>query len=78
MTRRVAQADSEAPNHWPAGVRPISLKGLDYLGVSDELELYWDGKPIEVRKRVNLSVAQKFGAVIVTSSAIVGAVSAAL
>jgi len=74
--RHTAQSTGEPHQGWPAGVRPISIDGLDHLGVSDDGALYWDGEPIEVRKSLTLTAMQKAGAVAVASSAIVAALAA--
>lgn len=56
----------------------IGINRLDLLGVDDDGNLYWNGKPIEVRKSVALSLWQRVGAISVTLSAIVGAGAAAV
>lgn len=50
-----AQSDSDPKPSWPSGVRPISIDGLDHLGVGDDGSLYWDGKPIVVRRGIDLT-----------------------
>jgi hypothetical protein len=60
-----AQATGTAPKSgWPTDVRPISLDGLDTLGVSDDGRLHWDGKEVEVRKTFSLSLLQTIYAVL--------------
>jgi len=40
---------------WPEGVRTISISGLDFLGVHERTgSLYWDGQPIEIKRRLDL------------------------
>jgi hypothetical protein len=39
---------------WPDGIRGISLDEMDALGVDKKGLLYWHGKPIEIRKTVEL------------------------
>lgn len=73
-----AQSTAETPDGWPVGVRPISGDGLDYLGVGDDGTLYWDKKPVVVRRTLDLSIWQRIGAVVVALSAVVGAASAAV
>ncbi|MFC3440760.1 hypothetical protein ACFOKF_06020 [Sphingobium rhizovicinum] len=63
---------------WPDTVWSIGINRLDLLGVDDDGNLYWNGKPIEVRKSVALSLWQRVGAISVTLSAIVGAGAAAV
>ena len=62
---------------WPAGVRTIGLdvEG-DCLGIDRRGNLYWDGKPVEVR-HFWLTRWQKVGAVIIVVSALIGAIGAA-
>ena len=78
MPKHPAQATSQEPipDHWPKHVYPISLDGLSFLGVGDDGLIYWDGKPIEMKRA--LTYWQRVGALTVTLSAIVGAVAAAL
>ncbi|KRC81479.1 hypothetical protein ASE13_03550 [Sphingomonas sp. Root241] len=51
---------------------------MDRLGVGDDGSIYWDGKAIEIRRSVTLTVAQKIGAALVTASAVVAAAAAAV
>jgi hypothetical protein len=37
---------------WPPGVRGIGTEEMDCLGVDRRGNLYWDGKPVEVRRRI--------------------------
>ena len=69
---------SDSPNHWPKGVRPVSLEGLSYLGVGSDGELHWDGKPIAVRKTLDLKPYQIVYAVLTLLVASVGASAAAV
>ena len=55
---------------WPAGIRSISLEGLDLLGVDDEGAVYWNGNPLKVAKRLDLTFWQALGAVLVTASTV--------
>ena len=60
---------------WPPGVRAIGQDELDCLGVDRRGNLYWDGKPVEVR-HFSLTFWQKVGAVIIAGSALVAAIGA--
>ena len=61
---------------WPPGVRTISLdKEMDCLGVDRHGNLYWDGKPVEVR-RFSLTRWQAFWAGVVAAFAIAGSIGA--
>lgn len=62
---------------WPNDVRPISLETLGFLGVDPEGNLYWDGKRLEVRQSLTLSLWQKAWAGLIGASAIAGAVATA-
>lgn len=73
-----AQSTAVPPTSWPPGVRPISLEGLDHIGVGPNGDLHWDGKPIVVRKGLTLSTFQNIGAVIVGVAAVVAAGAAAV
>jgi hypothetical protein len=61
---------------WPAGVREIGRDELNCLGIDRHGNLYWDGKPIEVR-HFWLTRWQKVGAVIIAVSVLIGAIGAA-
>lgn len=73
-----AQSTESTPTGWPNGVRPISLDGLAHIGVGPDGDLYWDGKPVVVRKGVSLTGLQKAGALIVGLAAVIGACAAAV
>jgi len=63
-------------SQWPAGIRQISVKQMGYMGVDDAGTLYWDGKPIEVRKRLDLTRGERVFAVLVGLFTIAGSVGA--
>ena len=73
-----AQPTSNPKPGWPSSVRRISWGGIDRLGVADNGELYWDGKPIVVRKGVNLTWWQGFLAFVVAVSTLASAAVAVL
>jgi hypothetical protein len=56
---------------WPSDVRPISLDGLDHLGVDSRQRLYWDGK--RVKTGLDLTWFQTLLAVVVAASTLLGA-----
>jgi hypothetical protein len=60
------------PPGWPPGVEPISLEDLGRLGINTQHELFWDGRNVEIRRRLTFTGLQKFIAVIVTICAILG------
>ncbi|MET3965440.1 hypothetical protein [Bradyrhizobium sp. S3.9.1] len=51
---------------WPKGVRPISTKESDGLGIDSDGRLYWNGKPVEIiGRRLDLTTTQTTIAIIV-------------
>jgi hypothetical protein len=62
----------ETQRGWPADVAPISLEDLGRLGINSQQELFWDGRHVEIRRRLMLTRLQKVGAVIVAVCAILG------
>jgi hypothetical protein len=68
-----AQSTAARPGNWPDGVRPISVDGLSHIGVGNDGSLYWDGKPIQVARRFDLSLWQKVGAVLTVMAALAAA-----
>jgi len=63
---------------WPPGVREIAMEEQDCLGIDRRGNLYWDGKPIEVRYfGLTLTRWQQVGAAIVVVSALIGAIGVA-
>jgi hypothetical protein len=59
---------------WPPDVTPISVEELGKLGLNPRNQLFWDGKRIEIRNRIDLTRLQKILAVIVSVFAVLGAV----
>lgn len=56
---------------WPAHVRGIGIDELDALGIDAERQLYWHGKPIEIRKSLQLTFWQNVGAATVSIATVV-------
>jgi hypothetical protein len=50
---------------WPKGVRPIGLEEVDAIGVDAKGNLYWHGKHVETRARLNLNWRQVVYAAII-------------
>nr|WP_294505636.1 hypothetical protein [uncultured Rhodopila sp.] len=61
------------PEGWPPGVTPIGTEDLEKLELNGRNQLFWDGKRIEVRNRLDLTRIQKTFAVIVSVFAVLGA-----
>jgi hypothetical protein len=57
--------------------RPISLDDLDRMGINGKNELFWDGKQVEVKSRLNLTWPQTVGAILVGVAAICGGFASA-
>jgi hypothetical protein len=57
---------------WPKGVRSLSLDE-DALGVDAKGDLYWHGKPVEIRRPLDLTRGQQITAVTLAVAAVVGA-----
>jgi hypothetical protein len=73
-------AEAAAPDPEPQGrnVRPVDMTDLSRLSIDRDGRLYWDGKPVEVRRRIAMSRAQIVGATIVAAFVVIGAVASAL
>lgn len=66
--------DPVAPDEWPASVSPIGVEDLGRLGIDPGNQLFWDGKRIEVRNRLDLTRVQKVFAVVFSVFAVLGAI----
>jgi hypothetical protein len=74
-------AESERPPDPPASardVRPIGITDLSRLSIDNDGRLYWDGKPVEVRRRILMSRAQIAGASVIGAFVAIGAIGAAI
>lgn len=74
--RRNAWSKETAPD-WPKGLRGISLEGLDLFGLDERHRLYWDGRPVEVRRTLTLTLWQRLAAITTVLAAVITAISAA-
>ncbi len=74
--RRDAWAEERAPE-WPKGVRGISFEGVSLFGLDERLRLYWDGRPVEVRRTLTLTLRQRLAAITTVLAAVITAISAA-
>lgn len=63
-------------SHWPPGVRPLGIAEDDLIGTDGKGGLYWDGKPIEVRKRLDLTRGERLFALVVGLFTIAGSIGA--
>lgn len=44
---------------WPANIKPIGVGDLRRLGIDGDNQLYWDGKRVEARRTLVLTIPQK-------------------
>ncbi len=72
--RKNALSNTVSPREWPKGVRPISIVGTALFGLDGDLTLYWDGKPVEIKKTLSLNLWQNTLAAIKSFSALAVAV----
>lgn len=63
---------------WPVGVRPISVDEMEALGIDANAMIYWNGQPIQVRKRLELRSWELAIAVVATLATVIQAVMAVL
>jgi hypothetical protein len=61
---------------WPKGIRTISIDEVGALGVDAKGELYWHGKPVEIRRPLDLTWRQKLVAGIVATATVFAALGA--
>lgn len=61
---------------WPKGIRSISYDEADALGVDAKGELYWHGKPVEIRRPLDLTWWQNAIAIIVAIATVIAAFGA--
>jgi hypothetical protein len=75
-----AAVPESPPEPAPQGrnVHPVNMTDLSRLSIDRDGRLYWDGKPVEVHRRIAMSRAQIIGASIVAAFVVVGAIGAAL
>jgi len=72
--------DPEPHQPEPQGrnVHPVDMTDLSRLSIDRDGRLYWDGKPVEVRRRISMSGAQVVGASIVAAFVVIGALASAI
>lgn len=61
---------------WPKGIRTISLQEVDALGIDAKGELYWHGKPVEIRRPLDLTRTQNIVGIIVAIATVFAALGA--
>jgi hypothetical protein len=72
--------NAETPPATPLGrnVHPVEMTDLSRLAIDNDGRLYWDGKPVEVHRRLLMSREQVIGACVIGAFVIVGALGAVL
>ena len=65
--------DALPPPGWPPEVRPITVEQMARLGIGDAPELFWDGRRVEVRRRLVRTGLQQTVARVVSAAAVAGA-----
>jgi hypothetical protein len=65
-----------ADDPWPPGIDRVGVEDLTRLGIDRQDQLYWDGRRIEIRKRLDLTPFQQAAAILVTVFAILGGLGA--
>jgi hypothetical protein len=63
---------------WPEDVQSISADDLERLGIDSRDQLFWDGRRVEIRRRLDLTGLQKLVAVLVTVFAVLGGIGGVL
>ena len=73
-------APEPRPEPEPQGrnVHPVDMTDLSRLSIDRDGRLYWDGKPVEVRRRIAMSRAQVIGASIIAGFVVIGAIASAI
>lgn len=59
-------------------VHTIGISDLTRLAIDNDGRLYWDGKPVEVSRRMLMSRRQVLGATLVAAFVVMGAIGAAI
>jgi len=72
------EAATEAPAKNGRNIHPLASADLSRLSIDDDGRLYWDGKPVEVRRRIDMSRAQVMGASVVAGFVVIGALGAVI
>lgn len=70
--RHHAWSEGRRAPDWPAGVQALSREGLLLFGLDHEGQLYWDGTPVEIRRRLDLTMRQRLLAGATAAAVIVG------
>lgn len=75
----VAEVSAVAPAPKPKGRnrKPVDMTDLSRLSIDGDGRLYWDGKPVEVRRQISMSRGQIAGASLFGAFIVLGGIAAA-
>lgn len=59
-------------------LRAVNATDLARMSIDNDGRLYWDGKPVELQRRISMSPAQMTGAIVVAVFVIIGALGSVL
>lgn len=77
--QQVAEPEAlEEPPPLGRNVHTIGIQDLTRLAIDSDGRLYWDGKPVEVARRILMSREQVIGASVVAAFIVIGAIGAAI
>jgi hypothetical protein len=68
----------QAPAAIGHNTHPVEMTDLSRLSIDTDGRLYWDGKPVEVHRRLLMSREQIIGACVIGAFVVIGALGAAL
>jgi hypothetical protein len=68
----------EEPRPPGRAVHTIGISDLTRLAIDNDGRLYWDGKPVEVSRRIMMSRRQILGASLIAAFVVIGALGAAI
>jgi hypothetical protein len=71
-------ASDDLPKPQGRNRHPVEMTDLSRLSIDRDGRLYWDGKPVEVHRRIAMSRRQVIAASIVAAFVAIGAIGAAL
>ena len=67
-----------APQPEGRNVHAVNAMDLTRLSIDNDGRLYWDGKPVEVRRRLMMSPGQMIAAIVVAFFIVLGAIGSVL
>ncbi len=81
--RAIADETLNEPGHRASkksgrNIQPLATADLSRLSIDNDGRLYWDGKPVEVRRRIQMSRTQAVAASVVAVFVVIGAIGAAI